>query len=283
MTDRGKKRTRFRYFIITIAAAVILVLILLPNILHWLGMHPDYSGEGETAVGRSALIITTSHSTLGVGGSATGVYSSELTIPYYIFEDAGMTVDIASINGGEIPIEPMSIRYPLITADDKRSRKDADFQKKVSDSISVSDINVNSYDLIYMAGGWGAAYDLAQSVTLGEKITEANAKGIILGSVCHGALGFLQAKETDGRPLVEGKHITSVTNKQIEELNITQTPLHPETELRNAGALYENSIAFRDFFATYVVVDGHIVTGQNQNSGAETAYRMFHLLIGEDE
>jgi putative intracellular protease/amidase len=44
------------------------------------------------------------------------------------------------------------------------------------------------------------------------------------------------------------------------------------------GALYEKGTAFRDFFATHVVVDGKLVTGQNQNSGAETAHRMMELL-----
>ena len=264
--------------VIPVIVVVVLIFALLPNILHLMGMHPTYAGETVTAVGKRALIITTSTSTLGDGGAATGVYSSELTIPYYIFLDSGMDVDIASIAGGEIPIEPMSVRYPLVTEDDKRAEKDAAFQKKVSDSISVSDIRVEEYDLIFIAGGWGAAYDLGQSAILGEKITEANARGIVLGAVCHGVLGFLQAYETEGKPLVEGKRMTCVTNKQIEELNITQTPLHPETELKKAGAFYESATAFRDIFATHVVVGGNIVTGQNQNSGAATAHIMLNLL-----
>jgi len=268
---------KLRIIVGAAAALAVLVFALLPGILHWMGLHPRYQGESVSAEGKRALIVTTSRGILGEGGPATGVYSSELTIPYYVFVDAGMAVDIASIDGGEIPIEPMSVRYPLVTADDKRAMKDAAFQKKANDSIPVSDISADNYDLIYLAGGWGAAYDLAQSAALGEKITEANARGIVLGSVCHGALGFLGAKETDGRPLVEGKRMTAVTNKQVEELNITRTPLHPETELKKAGALYESGAAFRDIFATHVVVDGHMVTGQNQNSSAETAHQMLRV------
>ena len=274
-----KKNSKIWLRVIVAAAMVVIIFTVLPGLLHLLGLHPAYKGEVVSAEGRSALIITTSHGTLGDGGPPTGVYGSELTIPYYIFKEAGMKVDIASIDGGEIPIEPLSTRYPLITTDDKRAIKDADFQKKKTDSIPVTDINIDSYDLIYIAGGWGAAYDLAQSLALGEKITEANTKGIVLGAVCHGVLGFLQAEETDGNPLVEGKRMTAVTNKQIKELNITQTPLHPETELIKAGASYESSTAFRDILATHVVVDGRIVTGQNQNSSAETAHRMLKLLF----
>jgi putative intracellular protease/amidase len=36
--------------------------------------------------------------------------------------------------------------------------------------------------------------------------------------------------------------------------------------------------AFRDIFANHVVIDGTIVTGQNQNAGAEVARKMMGLL-----
>ena len=71
-----------------------------------------------------------------------------------------------------------------------------------------------------------------------------------------------------------------MTDKQIKELGIEVTPKHPETELREAGALFESQNAFRDFFATHVAVDeeSRFVTGQNQNSGLETAHTMMQLL-----
>lgn len=74
--------------------------------------------------------------------------------------------------------------------------------------------------------------------------------------------------------------MTGVTDKQIKELGIEVTPLHPETELRKAGARFEASSAFRDMFATHTVVDDEkrFVTGQNQNSSHETAQAMLALL-----
>jgi putative intracellular protease/amidase len=99
-----------------------------------------------------------------------------------------------------------------------------------------------------------------------------------LGSVCHGALGFLMATKPDGSPLVEGMTVTAVTDKQVEELGIEITPQHPETELRALGANFVSDTAFRDFFATYVAVDGNIVTGQNQNSSGETAQTLLRML-----
>ena len=72
--------------------------------------------------------------------------------------------------------------------------------------------------------------------------------------------------------------MTAVTDKQVQELGITITPQHPERELRAAGALYESETAFRDMFASHVVVDGTLVTGQNQNDGAEVAQRMMDII-----
>jgi putative intracellular protease/amidase len=64
----------------------------------------------------------------------------------------------------------------------------------------------------------------------------------------------------------------------VRELGINITPMHPETELRKAGAKFNSNTAFNDFFADITVVDGRLVTGQNQNAGAETAQKMMMLV-----
>ncbi len=263
---------------IVLVGVIALLLILLPQILSRIGLHPAYDRKQYDLAGRKALIIATNHDTLGDSGKATGVYGSELTIAYYEFLDAGMSVDIASPEGGLIPFEPVSLRWPMKTHADTRYLKDEDAQNKTSNSLSIEEVDFLDYDIIWMAGGWGAAYDLGYSEVLGEKISQAHAEGILLGSVCHGALGFRMATEADGRPLVEGKTMTGVTDKQIQELGIELTPLHPEIELRKQNANYVSNTAFRDFFATYVAVDGNIVTGQNQNSSGETAQVLLEKL-----
>lgn len=54
--------------------------------------------------------------------------------------------------------------------------------------------------------------------------------------------------------------------------------MHPETELRNAGALFESETAWLDIFANHAVRDGLIITGQNQNAGAEAAHLVMELI-----
>ena len=264
--------------LLAIAALAGGVYFGLPPALRAAGLHPHYETPKFELSGRRALVITTSHDTLGDTGDATGVFGSEMTVPYYAFLDAGLQVDIASIKGGEIPVQPWSMFWPLATADDKRFLEDQTAMNKLAQSIPIAKVNAADYDVIFLAGGWGASYDFAQNERLGHLITEANANGAILGSVCHGALGLVNARNPDGSPLLQGRRVTGVTDLQIEQLGIKITPLHPETELRAAKAKFEAGTAWRDFFATHTVVDGNLVTGQNQNSGYETAHRILELL-----
>jgi putative intracellular protease/amidase len=270
------------------AAALVLVLavvgigtyFVLPTVVEGLGLHPDYDGPRFTATGKRALIITTSQATLGPDGKDTGVFGSELTGPYYEFQDAGMEVDVASIRGGEIPIDPQSFIWFIADDADRRYLEDSTFQEKVEQSKPIDDVRPEDYDIIFLSGGWGAAYDLGTSETLGKFITKAWADGKVVGGVCHGPLGLLQAKDETGQPLVAGRHLTAVTDKQVSELGITQTPQHPERELRAAGAIFDSKTKFRDLFANHVVVDGRLVTGQNQNAGSEVAQRMMQVAGG---
>lgn len=273
--------------IVGLLAVVVGVFVLsLPTIVHKLGVHPEYHGPTTELPGKRALVITTSHSILSAPGETegkeTGVFASEMTHPYYTFLDGGMDVDIASIKGGAIPIDPQSFLFPVISPEDERYLDDPIAQSKAQNSIPIASVDVSQYDIIMLSGGWGAAYDLAQSPVLAEKISQAYYadKMPIIGGICHGVLGLVSAKDKDGKLLVAGRKMTGVTDKQVKELRIDITPRHPETELRKAGALFESQTKFRDFLATHVVADDdkRFVTGQNQNSGLEASHLMMLLL-----
>jgi putative intracellular protease/amidase len=265
-------------------------LLALPTILHKAGLHPEYTGERvQLPSSTRALVITTSHGALAAPGETdgkpSGVMASEMTHPYYNFLDAGMGVDVASVEGGEIPVDPQTLMYMIRTPEDERFLNDPAFQAKVKNSLRIDDVDFTQYDIIFMAGGWGAAYDLGYSPVLAEKISEAYyAQTPVIGGVCHGVLGLINAKDRDGNLLIAGRRMTGVSDKQIKELGIEITPQHPETELRKAGAIYESQTAFQDIFATHVVVDDEqrFVTGQNQNSGHETAQKMMAIIAGNN-
>lgn len=250
------------------------------HLLQKFGVHPkDRDAVALDMRGTRALCIATNHGVLDIG-VATGVFGSELTVPYYCFLDAGMQVDVASPRGGIVPVDPLSMDPTIRTPDDDRLLDDPRFRDQLAHSLAIGDVGVTTYDIVYFAGGWGAAFDLGQSAVLGEKVTQAWAAGRVVGGICHGPLGLLQARDERGEPLVKGRRLTAVTDKQIRELGVACTPLHPETALRQAGALFEGTRhPARDFFANHFVEDGNLITGQNQNAGPMVARLMMQRVL----
>jgi putative intracellular protease/amidase len=274
---------KIKKFLISISILIALFLVSLPQMLNMAGLHPDYEGDVFEFNDKNALIIATNHGILNkpgeIDGKPTGLFLSELSIPYYDFKKSNIKVDIASIKGGDIPTEP--VPFFIDTPEDKKFMKDKEAMSLLQNSLPIKEIDFTKYDIIFISGGWGAAYDLGFSELLGEKISDAyySSKAII-GGVCHGVLGLIKAKDNDGNHLIAGRKMTGVTDKQLKELGIFFTPQHPEEELKKAGVLFQSETAFRDIFATLTVVDDEkrFVTGQNQNSGHETAYAMMKIL-----
>ena len=271
--------------LVVVTAILTIGLSSCKSILESRGLNPDFDGDIFNLEEKKALIVTTSHGVLNrpgeSGGKATGVAAAEMTAPYYEFLDANMEVHVASIKGGQIPVDPVSLRRYIRCEADERYLKDDIFQAKVENSIPIEDVDFTQYDVIFFAGGWGAAYDMGQSLPLAKKVSDSSyASTVIFGSVCHGALAFVNAKDSLGQPLIQGRTMTGVTQKQLDEVGVEFTPLHPEEELRKAGANYQCSTGKRDVFETLTVVDEEkrFVTGQNQNSGHETAQKIMEIL-----
>src|SRR5262245_50313112 len=89
-------------------------------LLQQFSVHPaDKDAVKLDMRGTRALCIATNHGVLDIG-VATGVFGSELTVPYYVFLDAGMQVDVASPLGGIVPVDPFSMKEMIRTPDDDR-------------------------------------------------------------------------------------------------------------------------------------------------------------------
>lgn len=273
------------YAFVTLLILGVIIAVTLPSILHVWGLHPEYEGEKYDLSGKKALIVTTSHGVLNKPGETTGpptgIFASEMTIPYYDFLDANMEVDIASIKGGKVPIDPQSFYYFVSAPEDERFLEDEVYQTKVENSIPVAEVDFKEYDLVFFGGGWGAAYDMNDPV-VAKKVSEAYYHSdVVFGSVCHGALAFTEAKDTNGDYLAKGRTMTGVTQRQLKTFGIEYTPYHPELELKKAGADYRyNSEKLLEPLNTLTVIDQEkrFVTGQNQNASHETAHLMMKTL-----
>ena len=84
-----------------------------------------------------------------------------------------MTVDAASIEGGNIPVDPKTMMFIMKTPENVRYVEDLILQAKMKNSMRIHDADFRKYDVVFLPGGWGAAYDLGYSSVLGEKFSKA--------------------------------------------------------------------------------------------------------------
>ncbi|WKX25770.1 type 1 glutamine amidotransferase domain-containing protein [Tatumella ptyseos] len=229
--------------------------------------------------GIKILLILTSQATMGDDPRPTGVWFEELSTPYYAFVDAGAEVDIASIAGGKIPVDPHSIEAegknpPSV----ERFLKDKAAMAKLEGSQKIDNVSTEGYSAVFLPGGHGTMWDLPKSARLANLLSTSWANGKVVAAVCHGPAGLVNVKDTNGQPLVAGRRVSAFTNSEEEKAGLTQTvPFLLETRIRELGAKYERG----DDFQSFAVRDGNLVTGQNPMSSGEVA-RLVLQAVAED-
>jgi putative intracellular protease/amidase len=226
---------------------------------------------------KKILIVLTSHTELGDSGRATGFYYEEMTDPYYIFEDAGFEVELASVKGGNPAHDPGSL-----PAEEKRAASitrflsDSDGLDKLAKTTAISDISAAEYDGIFLAGGHGAMWDLPESAPLAKLLGELNSAGKVISAVCHGPAGLLGAMDETGSSIISGKKMTGFSNEEEAMTGLDSiVPFMLQDSLSALGE-YESGPRFRP----YSVIDGNLVTGQNPASSTVTAENVVKVLSG---
>ncbi len=224
------------------------------------------------------LIVLTSHSTLGNTGEKTGFWVEEFATPYYVLADAGAEITIASPKGGQPPIDPKSELKEAQTPSTERFYADKALMDKVAHSLKLSDVKQDDYDAVFYPGGHGPLWDLTTD-TNSIKLIEAfynHQKPIAF--VCHAPAALINVKALNGEHLVKGKHLTGFSNTEEEAVKLTDVvPFLLENELTKHGAHYSKG----DDWASYVVEDGLLITGQNPGSSKAAAKLLLKTLKGE--
>jgi putative intracellular protease/amidase len=222
------------------------------------------------------LFIVTSSATMGENPEPTGVWLEELTTPYYAFVDAGYDVTIASVSGGDIPIDPRSTGEDQKKEDSvARYFNDVSLQEAIKNTTSAEDIDMNQYAAVFFPGGHGTMWDYPDNPTLANIITTALDNEKPVAAVCHGPAVLVGVENENGEPIVKGRKISAFTDSEEAAVGLTEeVPFLLETRLRELGA---NLVTVEDF-QPLSVVDGLIVTGQNPASAAPVAADVIKLL-----
>lgn len=213
------------------------------------------------------LIVTTSHAKMGDTGKSTGLWFEELATPYWSFRDAGADVTIASIAGGKVPIDATSMEGEIAESV-RRFQADAEAMRQLEHSLPVAEARVEDYDAVFLPGGHGTMWDLPDSGALVRLLEAAWTGGKAVAAVCHGPAGLVNVKDADGRPIVEGRRVSSFTDSEEKAVGLVDAvPFLLETRLRELGGQFDGAPDFQPF----AVRDGQLVTGQNPASSEEVA------------
>jgi putative intracellular protease/amidase len=222
------------------------------------------------------LILSTAADVLGDTGKPTGVWYEELATPYYAFLDAGHEVTLVTLEGKPVPIDPNSDETgDAAPASVTRFRADAVATALLAKPGRLEDEDVTAYDALYIPGGHGAMYDLAESATAAAAIGKAWDSGKVVASVCHGPAAFAKVVDAKGEPIVKGRKVTAFTNSEETAVGLEKAvPFLLETKLRELGAEFENVADWQPL----AVADGQLVTGQNPASSEAAAKEVLALL-----
>ncbi|SHF99420.1 type 1 glutamine amidotransferase domain-containing protein [Flavisolibacter ginsengisoli] len=221
------------------------------------------------------LMVLTSHSELGDTGKKTGFWVEEFAAPYYTLKDAGAEITLASPKGGQPPIDPKSAEPGAQTEATRRFDKDAGLQKLLANTKKLGDVKAADFDAVFYPGGHGPLWDLTKDTDSIKLIQDFWSAKKPVAAVCHAPSVLLNVKDEKGEPLVKGKKVTGFTNSEEEAVQLTKVvPFLLEDELKNKGGQYSK----KEDWASYVVKDGLLITGQNPASSEAAAKELLALL-----
>ena len=194
----------------------------------------------------NVLFVVTSHDRMGVlRNRKTGVWLEDFAVAYEILSEAGYEVKTASPLGGEIPVDPDSLRRPEHAGFDPEAWVE---RKKhlLLESMPLDEIRQDEYDALLYPGGYGSFWDLS--------VSRENA-------------GLVEAFVHSGRPVAAIRH----GDDEERQLALDRVvPFSLGKRLRKCGAEY----ICVDPWEPHVVVDGMLITGQNTQSAGELAQVM---------
>lgn len=214
------------------------------------------------------LIIVTSVSNYQ-SGLETGLWLSELTHIYDKAKEAGYEITIASPIGGNVPIDPESLKPMVLDKRTKAYYNDTTFMNKLNSSKTLEAVANENFDLVYLAGGHGTMYDFPNNILMQSIIQKQFESGRKVAAICHGVGGLLNVKLANGDYLITGKKLTGFD--WFEEgiaRRKKPVPFNLEGELNKRNVIYKKAFIP---MTSKVVVDGNLITGQNPFSSKQMA------------
>lgn len=217
-----------------------------------------------------ALIVCTTHTDYPTKAHKTGLWLSEATHFYDELADRKLPYDIASPNGGPVPIDQKSMDRRDTT--NEKWYNDPVFRAKLDNSLRLDEVNPAHYQILYLTGGHGTMWDFPDNAALQRITRQIYEHGGMVAAVCHGVSGLLNVTLSDGSPLITDRQITGFSNVEEKLIRLDEeVPFLLEDALRQKNAHYSKSLIP---FLPYIEVDERLVTGQNPLSARKVGRKV---------
>ncbi|MGI5498985.1 DJ-1/PfpI family protein [Lentzea sp. CA-135723] len=183
-------------------------------------------------------------------------------------------VMLAGLDGGlteaslRQAVEELAVVSAAEAADRKARLEDLDGFREPVALAELTDAELGGFDAVFAPGGHGAMVDLPESPAVARLLRVLHRRGATIATLGQAAALLLAAPDgVDGRWLFEGFRLTCATNEE-EDQSAFCLPWYVASALQNAGAVLDDADSA---WASHVVVDRNLITGQNLYSTEATA------------
>ena len=172
-----------------------------------------------------------------VNGKKNGTFLSEIAVPFILFEEQNIEIDIVSPKGGQIPIYYKFDTTELIN----KALHSPYYLDKINNTLRSENITNVRYDAVILPGGYGQFWDIHTNKKINELIAKVYEGGAIIGSLGHGTSSLVNVKLSNGEYLVNGKTLTCFPSWFEREIMFEADygkllPFDMEIELEKRGA-----------------------------------------------
>jgi len=217
-------------------------------------------------------------------GWPIGFWAAELTHPLHVFQEAGYEIELVSTEGGEVVMDAYSdptdaSGYSSHDVISLGYMQQDWFTNMLKDTKKLTDANTNDYDAIFLVGGQGPMYTYRGNGELEKLFASFYEAGKPSSAVCHSTTLLLEAKDSSGKLIVKGKTWTGFANSEEDFADeAVGQKIQPYRIQDEAEKIEGTDFKVAAPFSSYAIVDGNLVTGQQQNSGAAAAKMVVDLL-----
>ena len=230
-----------------------------------------------TSTTNRVAFVLSNPATSSVTGWPIGFWLAELTHPYREFAEAGYDIELFSPDGGAVTPDDFSDPFAEhgYSADDEISKSflsEPATKALLDDTRPLSDLAVADADIVFLVGGQGP-----METFRGNPVVEGVVRDFLSAAkptvvVCHATAVLLDATDANGELLVSGRRWTGFTSAEEQYVESTVgRKIQPFWIEEEAARLPNTTFVAGEPMASHTVRSGDLITGQQQNSGAEAA------------